>query len=126
METSDICVEITRSYPIGNPAPLLTTQQQVNHRNTTGLTEPWGMGQSLDDMVMYWATCPSRILRRISIQGSSLVDIMKLAGIEAPLDEQYEYDITIPLPNPNRRYKVKLNIKNIKRGKPTIVDPDWI
>ena len=31
-----------------------------------------------------------------SSSGSSLVDIMKLAGIEVPLDEQYEYDITIP------------------------------
>lgn len=36
------------------------------------------------------------------------------------------YDIAIPSPPPIRSYKVTLNIKTIKKGKPTIVDPDWI
>jgi len=63
----------------------------------------------------------------VTIQGTSEADIMKLAGLKKALpDDQFEYDIVVPSPPPIRRYKVILNIKTIKKGKPTIVDPDWI
>ncbi len=40
-------------------------------------------------------------------------------------EDLYEYDVIVPLV-PKRKYKVKLNIRSIKKAKPTIVGPEWI
>lgn len=129
METSGECgVECAgmRCYPLGNLFPFLTTQQQVSQEHLADLAGLKINGQSLDDLLMYRGTQSDRALRRIDIQGTPEVEIMMHAGINTYAEDQFEYDIAIPLPPPNRRYKVKLNIKTIKKGKPTIVDPDWI
>jgi hypothetical protein len=128
METSGECgVECAamRCYPLGNSVPFLTSQQQVSQEHVVCLAGLKINGLSLDDPLMYRGTQSDRVLGRIDIQGTPEVEIMMHAGINTYVEDQFEYDINIPLPPPNRRYKVKLNIKTIKKGKPTIVDTDW-
>jgi hypothetical protein len=115
------------SYLIGNSSPILTSQRTDVYSRFPGcLDKSKANGLSLDDISLYSRAKSNCVLRGANIQGTSEVAIMKMAGINASLDDQFEYDIAVPLPPPNRRYKVKLNIKTIKKGEPTIVDPDWI
>lgn len=123
MDTSDVCVGVSVPYPIGIAEPILTTQKQMQ---VAGLSRSPGNRLPLDNPIMDWVH-PNKILERIDIQSTTEADIMKLAGLKKILpDDHFEYDIAIPLPPPTRSYKVTLNIKTIKKGKPTIVDPDWI
>lgn len=120
-------IEALRFYPTGNSSPFLTSQ-----RADVYWRYPGSLGKSkANELSLYDPSLSSRaksncVLGRANIQGTPEVTVMKMAGISSSLDDQFEYDITVPLPPPNRRYKVKLNIKTIKKGEPTIVDPDWI
>jgi hypothetical protein len=121
------CIATSEIYSTGSAVPLLTSKtSDVYKRQPKGLDKLKVNGILLDDPFPCGPSDLDRILRRVSIQGTSEAEIMKLTRIYSPSDDQYEYDIAIPLPPPIRRYKVKLNIKTIKKGKPTIVDPDWI
>lgn len=69
----------------------------------------------------------NEILHSTAIEGTSAAEFMKRnARIAIHSKDVFEYDIAIPLPPPNRRYKVKLNIKSIRKTEPTTVEPDWI
>ena len=103
--------------------------------NLQNIVEDWMLPKGLDKnkRTLLGAIIPStnaypeleEILGKIDVVGTSAVEVLKVdTRFEA--DDLYEYDIAIPRPPPNRRYKVKLNIKSIKKGIPTIVDPDWI
>lgn len=120
METSDVCVAVSSQYPIGIVEPILSSEKQVHTASSLELIEN---GLSSDSPMH---RCLDRGLGIINLYGTREVDMMKFAGLEASPNDQFEYDIAIPSPPPNRRYKVKLNIKTIQKGKPTIVDSDWI
>lgn len=124
METSSVCV-VTPQYQVWIPTPISSTQQRINQGDTRNLVELIGQEDSLCNQIaaLKGLNCG---FGKMNIQGTPEVDIMRFAKFNASIEDQFEYDRTIPLPPPNRRYTVKLNIKTIKKGKPTIVDPDWI
>jgi len=69
----------------------------------------------------------NEIIHGTAIKGTSAAEFMKRnTRIAIPSEDVFEYDIAIPSPPPNRRYKVKLNIKSIRKDEPTTVEPDWI
>jgi hypothetical protein len=132
MGNSSICEEymtsMSRFYPTGDMMHILTSQEpNVYHRQPKGLKNLKENRISLGDPFPCGLSGSEKILSRINIQSTSEVEIMKVdAQMRSVADDQCEYDIAIPSPPPNRRYKVKLNIRSIKKGKPTVVYSDWI
>ena len=122
------CIVMSVPYPTKGIVPSLTSQKSdVYQRQPRELDRLKVNETSLEDDSLLCS--PSKIdktLRRVITQGTSAEEIMKHSGIYTPTNDQFEYDIAIPSPPPNRRYKVTLKIRTIKKGKPTIVDSDWV
>jgi len=44
---------------------------------------------------------------------------------EIALEEEIEYGLAIRMP-PRDRRAIKLEVKNVKKGNPVIIEPDWM